>query len=258
MDSFLYFFKRILAWPMQPVGITTVTFAIGIFLLFKGKRSAAKLFLIGSFSIFCFFSLGWTGLSLVKPLEDRAGPYADPEKLMRAGIRNIVVLSKSRIVDANTPADRWFGSLPRVMEGVRLWDEIPQAKLILSGSAYSSKAAMEELPLRLGIPKESLILETRAFNTADEARLIKPLLDKEPFALVTSAVHMPRSMYLFRAEGTNPIPCPCDYLTHGWPPIYLLLVPCVGGLINSEIALHEYYSLMFYWIKGLVSNVSKK
>jgi uncharacterized SAM-binding protein YcdF (DUF218 family) len=251
MDTFLYFFKRILAWPMQPVGMTTVTFALGIFLLFRGKRLASKLFLIGSFSIFFFFSLGWTGLSLLKPLEDKAGPYADPEKLMRAGIRNIVVLSKSRIVDANTPADRWFGTLPRVMEGVRLLDKIPQAKLILSGSAYSSAVAMEELPLRLGVPKESLILETRAFNTADEARLIRPLLGKEPFALVTSAVHMPRAMYLFRSEGTNPIPCPCDYLTHGWPPIYLLLVPCVGGFRNSETALHEYYSLLFYWAKDL-------
>ena len=249
MDTFLYFLKRIICWPLFPVGSAFLPFAAGLAFLFKGRRSVAIFFLFSSFSLFFIFSLGWTGLSLVKPLEDRAGSYADPQNLRTLGVRNIVVLSKSRVVDANTPADRWFGTLPRLMEGIRLWREIPHAKLILSGSAYSSVRAMEELPLDLGVPREALVLETRSFNTADEARLIKTEVGKEPFALVTSAVHMPRAMYLFRSEGTHPIPCPCDYITHGWPPIYLLLVPCVGGFRNSEIALHEYYSLLFYRAK---------
>lgn len=185
---------------MFPVGITFIPLAVGIALLFTRKILASKIFLISAFAVYFVFSIGWTGLSLVKPLEDEAGPYADPEKLRQAGVRNIVVPSQSRVVDANTPADRWFGTLPKLMEGIRLWLEIPKAKLILSGSAYSSADAMEELPLELGIRREMMILETRAFNTADEARLIKKAVGKEPFALVTSAVHMPRALFLFRSE----------------------------------------------------------
>ena len=61
-------------------------------------------------------SLGWTGLTLVKPLGDKAGHYADPDKLRQAGVRDLVVLSKSRIINANTSSDRWFGTLQRLME----------------------------------------------------------------------------------------------------------------------------------------------
>ncbi|MFA6222252.1 MAG: ElyC/SanA/YdcF family protein [Desulfomonilaceae bacterium] len=255
MEVFLYFLKRIIAWPFFPIGLTLMPLLSGIALLLIGRTKVGTLLVSSASVIFVVFSLGWTGLSLVKPLEDRAGSHADPEKLRQIGVRNIVVLSKSRIVPALTPADRWFRTLPGIMEGIRLWSAIPEAKLILSGSALSSAEAMAELPTQLGIPKEALILETRAYNTADEARLIAPVLGSEPFALVSSAVHLPRAMFIFKAQGTNPISCPCDFITKGWPPIYLLLVPCVGGLNNSETALHEYYSLFFYWAKAVFLNL---
>jgi len=58
---------------MFPVGITFIPFAVGMALLFKGKRLAAKVFLLSAFALFFLFSLGWTGLTLLKPLEDAAG-----------------------------------------------------------------------------------------------------------------------------------------------------------------------------------------
>ena len=110
--------------------------------------------------------------------------------------------------------------------------------------------------MRLGVPRESLILETRALDTDDEANLFKPIVRNAPFALVTSASHMPRALRLFRSKGMNPLPCPCDFRAKRRQPLFVLLSPNADGLYNSEIALHEYYGRMFYWLKGLIAQAN--
>jgi uncharacterized SAM-binding protein YcdF (DUF218 family) len=101
-----------------------------------------------------------------------------------------------------------------VTEGIRLAKEIHDCKLVLSGPTiagrHSNEKAMSRLPLEIGIPRESLILNTTALDTDDEARLFSNLVGTVPFGLVTQARHIPRSTKLFRKYGTNPISCPCE------------------------------------------------
>ncbi|MCX5874223.1 MAG: YdcF family protein, partial [Deltaproteobacteria bacterium] len=82
-----------------------------------------------------------------------------------------------------------------------------------------------------------------------------PIVGNERFALVTSACHLPRALEQFRAKGTKPIPCPCDFRTKQTPPLLFLLIPG-GGLENSQIALHEYYGRLFYWLTARVAPAS--
>ena len=251
MDYLWFFIKKTLSVAIYPVGLTLTFLIIGLAMAWKKRRKAAKTLWIAAVLTLFMFSLGWTGFTLIKSLEDEAGPYADPAILAEQGVRFIVVLGGTSFAKGMSASDVWNGSVLRLLEGVRLWREIPHAQLVLSGGAPSSAEVMAALPKFLGIPKESLILETRALDTDDEANLFKPIVGDKPFALVTSASHIPRALTLFRSKGMNPIPCPCDFRAKRRLPPFELLSPG-PGMENSQIALHEYYGRLFYWFKGLL------
>ncbi|TAH13795.1 MAG: YdcF family protein, partial [Sphingobacteriia bacterium] len=94
--------------------------------------------------------------------------------------------------------------------------------LISSGSGHllfnepsEASYVIKEL-VRNGVNKEAIILESQSRNTYENAVYSKRILDslklKEPFVLVTSAQHMPRSIAIFNKVGFKKIiPFPCDY-----------------------------------------------
>ena len=219
----------------------------------KNRKRLGTLFVAVATIVLLIFSMGWSGYALLKALEDETGPYTDPNRLKHTGITYIVVLGGTGIYDDLFPPDSWESVNPRFLEAVRLWHAVSGAILVMSGGPGSSANSMEALAVRFGIPKEAIILETSAMDTASEVHSISSLVGKEPFALVTSAFHVPRALRQFRAAGTNPIPCPCDFRTTRPPPMYQLLMPSAGaGLYYSEVALKEYYGRLFYWVKSAI------
>ena len=70
---------------------------------------------------------------------------------------------------------------------------------------------MARVAREMGIPESDIILETKSIDTKDEARFIKPIVGNEPFVLVTTASHMPRSIALFKKLGMDPIPSPIGH-----------------------------------------------
>ena len=65
MEVFLYFSKRIIAWPFFPIGLTLIPLLSGIAMLFIGRKRVGTLLVSVGSVIFVVFSLGWTGLSVV-------------------------------------------------------------------------------------------------------------------------------------------------------------------------------------------------
>jgi len=201
-----------------------------------------------------------TGFLLMRPLEVEAGDYGKPSELAQKGVRYVVVLGGETVTGDSSPADRWRCTIPRVMEGVRLRNGIPGSILILSGGSspgsQSQAEAMAALPRQLGVPKQFLILETRAWDTMDEANLFARVVSKGPFALVTSAIHMPRSMELFRNLGLNPIGCPCEFRTKRWPAVERWFLPDADGLLDSQEAIHEYLGRLWFKIRKIAADLS--
>jgi uncharacterized SAM-binding protein YcdF (DUF218 family) len=156
-----------------------------------------------------------------------------------------------------TPADAAAStSLIRVMEAIRLWKGMPEAGLVLSGGALAKRPAvaqvMAAVTYELGIPRESVTLEAESLDTDDEARLLKPMLGKAPFAMVTSASHMPRAMMIFRRHGMNPISAPADFEAsspQSWEP--RMFVPAVSALLLSHKAFHEYMGIAVVTLKNV-------
>jgi uncharacterized SAM-binding protein YcdF (DUF218 family) len=97
---------------------------------------------------------------------------------------------------------------------------------------------MRDLAFDLGVQREDMLLETESMSTQDEAELLRPILGKEKFLLVTSASHMPRSMDIFRKLGMNPVAASTGHLVKRYGD-HISFIPSVGNLKKSESAFYE-------------------
>lgn len=251
MELFLFVSKKILARLFFPVSVALLLGIAGIILR---RRRGMAIFLLSAGMVWLLvFSFPLTGMMLIRSLEFKAGGYADPKTLSDLGVRRVVVLSAGFREGNLTHADRLGASILRLVEGVRLWKEMPGSKLILTGgiipglnTEVSIARALADMALDLGVPAEAMILESESWTTEDQARLVAPIVAKDPFALVTSAYHMPRSILTFESSGLRPVAAPCDFIARKILVHYDTLIPNGDGLLLSQIATQEY--LVGWWV----------
>jgi uncharacterized SAM-binding protein YcdF (DUF218 family) len=104
----------------------------------------------------------------------------------------------------------------------------------------------------MGVPSERVLYDRAARTTYENAILSAkvPGVDKtQPWLLVTSAWHMPRSMALFRAAGWNVTPYPVGFRSVGPTPWtdYSL----ARGAVRWRLVLHEVIGLAAFAALGL-------
>jgi uncharacterized SAM-binding protein YcdF (DUF218 family) len=245
--------KKFVAKALHPVGFFSVILIVAILLLAKRRQNVWSLRLCIAAGIYLIvMSMPLTAFLLLRPLELSAGPYASVKELRSQGVRVIVVLGSGNDNRNLTPADRVGVALPRVMEGLRLWKAIPECKLALSGMGFPKPAKrhelVTELPRQLGVPKEALLLETRSWDTNDEAKFFAGRLKNEPFALVTSAYHMVRATANFKMMDLQPIPAPCEFKTKTLPHPFFWFLPDAQALLGSQLAINEYLGLAWVYL----------
>jgi uncharacterized SAM-binding protein YcdF (DUF218 family) len=203
-------------------------------------------------------STGWFPAALTRTLESQYAVVMkiDPE------IHWIVVLGGGHdLAHAGLPANDLLSSvsIERLVEGVRLYRQLPQAKLIVSGGVASSidtvseAAYLAKVASWFGIPVQDIVLEATSINTADEAVEIKKIIDHEPFYLVTSAIHMPRSMSLCLKQGLNPIAAPTDpILVDPKDQRWEMSLPSASNLVRTNVAWHEILGMVWGKIRGIL------
>jgi uncharacterized SAM-binding protein YcdF (DUF218 family) len=152
-----------------------------------------------------------------------------------------------------------MGAGLRVLEAARLSDLLGGATVIASGGVTErdSAAAPESDALRralidVGVPADRIVLESESKNTHDEAVVIKRMLAERgvsDFVLVTSPLHMRRSMLTFEHEGMHPIASPSQLTTDRSAP-RSRLAPNDLSLTISDGVVYEWAARAFYWWKG--------
>jgi len=98
-----------------------------------------------------------------------------------------------------------------------------------------------------GLDMARVQLEGGSRNTRENAQQVAQLLGdrcQEPWLLVTSAWHMPRSMAEFEAVGCNVTPYPVDFRTGASTP--LTEYSLAHSLLRWQTALHEWLGLWVY------------
>ncbi|MET0516132.1 MAG: YdcF family protein [Nitrospiraceae bacterium] len=126
--------------------------------------------------------------------------------------------------------------------------------IFLKGPVESQE--MRRWALRLGVPGNAILTEERSRNTYENAANARHLLGKGSILLVTSALHLPRSVALFKKQGFSVTPVPCGYEARDRPGegldhlALLDFLPSVHALSISTHAVDEFAGLLVYWIAG--------
>lgn len=196
---------------------------------------------------------------LLIPLEERF-PRA-PEGAAPAGIVvlggsfDTLVAGARRDMSMTSAAER----LTEIASLARRW---PEARIAFTGGSNQmvlDGATEADLAARLfesfGIPRERLVLEAKARNTVENARLTRDLVSPRPgerWLLVTSAYHMPRSIGCFRAAGFPVEAWPVDYRTRGPQDATRVFAAISGGLGRLDVAVREWVGLVSYRMLGYV------
>jgi len=231
MSSFII--KKIISLTIMPLSIGLILGIIGLLYIYKNRLKKAKIFIsAGLIWIFVISSASFSKL-LLSPLENQ---YSKLSKIPK-NVHYILLLGGDR--------------QNRAWEALRLYQNIPNAKIITSGYSSSGDTPDAIKTARLlesvGVRSEDIIIQSEPKNTQQEAIEIKKRLKDKPFILVTSAYHMPRAMEIFHRANLNPIPAPTDFRSKEPTAFYLFLQG--KWLHRTEQAWHEYLGLAWLKIK---------
>ena len=262
----MFILKKIIGQLFLPVPLCLEILIVGLLLLlFTRKQRTGKIIL--SVGVILFTLLSYPALSntFLRRLEYRYPPLISTETSdfaageVQPQVRWIVVLGGGHISDPKIPVTSQLSgaSLVRLIEAIRLHNQIPGSKLILSeGKVFDSvpgAETMAEVAKALGVKQEDLILESESKDTIDEARIIKSIVGNDKFILVTSASHMPRSMGMFKKLGIQPIPAPTGYIMkekQGISPGDFF--PSSDELRKAEGVIYEYLGLIWAKLRGQI------
>ena len=262
----MFILKKIIGQLFFPVPLCLEILIVGLLLLlFTRKQKAGKIII--TIGVILFILLSYPALSntFLKRLEYQYPPLITtaasdfvPGEVV-SQVRWIVVLGGGHISDPNIPITSQLSgaSLVRLIEAIRLHNQIPGSKLILSeGKVFDpvpGAETMAEVAKSIGVKQEDLILESESRDTIDEARIIKSIVGNDKFILVTSASHMPRSMGMFKKLGMQPIPAPTDYsIVRSQRISPGAFFPGSRGLRKAEGVIYEYLGLTWAKLRGQI------
>jgi uncharacterized SAM-binding protein YcdF (DUF218 family) len=231
----------------EPEALAVSVPVLGAVLLWTRLRGFARWLLTG----YAFFLVALVLLPvpqwLGRQLEDRYPALG----AMPPGIEAIVVLAG----DEPDGVAAWRGGLAlgesgeRVVALAALALRYPDLPVAFSGARRP--VAVFETLRAFGLPPDRILTDIAAQRTADSALNLRPLLaPARRILLVTSAMHMPRSMATFRAAGWQPVAWPVDFRTGlvtvpaGLPARFTHQLALLGD------ALHEWIGLVAYRVAG--------
>jgi len=247
----MFMLKQFIKGFVLPPGIWLILLAA--VLIFWKTKWARKL-LLGTFIIVLLLHSGLVAQGLRYPLESRFAPLIDCR--ISAPYDAIVVLMsgaelKGGLIPYPTPD---LPSFRRIDEALRLYRCDPKPIVVSGGVGNPSRPQAENRVLcdylvRWGIPAGDIIQEDRSRDTFESAVEVKKILGRKGwhrYLLVTSAIHMPRSMLAFRAIAPEPIAAPGDFEVRplSLDPMYFF--PREDAAESSYAAIHEYLGFIDY------------
>ncbi|MEM7554175.1 MAG: YdcF family protein [Cyanobacteria bacterium P01_A01_bin.84] len=260
---FLYLSKLIPLF-IYPLGLSSISLVVALFFLQKRPLIARVSILLALF-ILLFSSNGWVSLNLVKSLEwqytsEKDLPSAEAIVVLGGATKSLFPPRKT--VDLSESGDR-------VIYAAQLYLQKKAPIIILSGGRIdwrgkgeSESSDMKSILTSLGIPSKVIIEEPDSLNTYQNAVNVKKILESnniKKVLLVTSAMHMPRSIQIFQKQKINAIPAPTDFLVSqgelseiaSSPKSAILnLLPETKNLHLFTSAIKEYIGSLVYRLRG--------
>ena len=258
------FLSKLLPLFIYPLGFTTLMLVGALFTLWKRPRLATILITLALLAII-IPSNGWVSLRMVKSLEWQNLPAANlpqAEAIVVLGGATKPQKYPRPWIDLSEEGDR-------VLHGARLYLQGKAPLVIMSGgridwqnNSASESADMAAIAQAMGVPATAILQDPTSLNTYENAVNVKQILQQRGInriLLVTSAMHMPRSVAIFKKQGIEAIPAPTDFLVSQdqvedsqttVQEDVLNALPDTTALHQFTRALKEYMGLVVYRLRG--------
>jgi uncharacterized SAM-binding protein YcdF (DUF218 family) len=247
--------------PSQLIAACTV---LGTLLLIIGRLRAGSLLTIWGGLALLVFGVLPTSVYIAHPLEARFRAASLP-----ADLTGIILLSGAeRPAASEMVGQAQVGaSGGRYLSALRLAARYPNARLVFTSGALREpgKGPLETqtaVGIRVlsdsGIAASRFSFEQQSGDTCDSAFNSYALVQPKPgehWAVVTSAMHMPRTMACFRAAGWGEVlPEPADYwaIPGAWN---FGSFRVAANLTLLDAAVHEWLGLAYYRLTGRTAEV---
>ncbi|WP_220265324.1 envelope biogenesis factor ElyC [Enterobacter sp. Colony194] len=251
----LFFLKKLIGGLLLPLPFLLIVIGVAILLLwFTRWQRTAKTLLTAGWLALLLLSLQPVADGLLKPIEDRYPTWQGEPKA-----QYIVILGGGYTWNPQwAPSSNLINnSLPRVTEGIRLWQANPGSKLIFTGArAIGNPVSTAEVGARvaesLGVPRDAIVTLDTPKDTEEEAAAVAKMIGDTPFLLVTSASHLPRAMIFFQRQGLRPFPAPANQIAITSPlNPWERAIPSPLWLMHSDRASYETLGRVWQWLKGV-------
>jgi uncharacterized SAM-binding protein YcdF (DUF218 family) len=180
-----------------------------------------------------------------------------------AGHNAMVILASGSFTAHDWDENKIFLSDPasadRVVEAVRVYKLTHPDIIVSSGGSVGGMdhlgpggTVMRDLLVQLGVPASRILVETDSKTTHDEAVIVKQMLAPlkvDHIVLVTSDVHMWRSVGTFRAAGLDVIPA-IARTAHVGPAWNISFLPSPTGINEFQDFAHEVGGVAYYSLRG--------
>jgi uncharacterized SAM-binding protein YcdF (DUF218 family) len=245
--------SKVLTFFIVPSNIMVSLGLAGIALLAIGYSRAGRWFLVASIVLITAVGVLPIGSGLALPLEARFPPWdanrGPPTGIIVVGggvIKPEISVERGEITVGRT--------VDRIIAAVELTRRYPEARVAFVGAGEADFVI--RFVEKLGVPQDRIIVERDSRNTLENAAFAKQIVrpkSGERWLLVTSAMHMPRAIGVFRKAGFAVEAYPVDYLTSGAKDLWRLPGALMGGIGITDLAVHEWIGLLAYWMIGRIS-----
>lgn len=265
-ESMFLFFSKFLPLFIYPVGLVLVLLVIAW--IRQSQEKPVTGLVIASIAILWLFGNGWMTTALTRSLEWR---YLPAEDTPQAPV--IVVLGGgTEPAQSPRPHVEVNGAGDRIVHAALLYHAGAAESIIVSGGGINwmdgrevtIAEEMEALLVLMGVPKEAIIRQGNSANTYEDALYTTEILEEmgvDDIILVTSAMHMPRSVALFEHQELTVYPSPTDFKVtqNSWDALFrpksvesvlYALVPSVGNIGTSTAVIKEYIGMVVYSLRG--------
>lgn len=243
--------KEILGSWLMPLPLSLTLLVVGCLALWWRRPRAGRWLVTAGVLLLGLSSLQLAQIHLLQPLENH---YPKWRGATGQTLDYIVVMGAAHADAPRLPLSNRLNTaaIYRLVEAISVYRTQPGSKLVLSGGGTQPETKAEimaRVAQQLGVPERDMILQVGSNDTEEEVALLKQIVGDAPFAVVTSAVHLPRAMALFERSGLHPLPIPTHFLMRDQPGF--LGWPSADNLVATEFAVHEYIGDLWLRLKGL-------